>query len=324
MKRTISKYSIFLIFLVLVILLAIITKGKFIQPGNILNVARQVSVIGLIAYGVTLIIITTGIDLSSGSLLALVSVVTASLIQVDTQTGTFVLYPDLPALPLIVPIIVGLVLATAIGFSNGAFVVFAKIPPFISTLGMMTIARGLAFLYSNGRPLSSLNSRFVFIGQGFLLRIPNPVWIFVFFGCVTALIMNRTKTGRYIYAIGANRRAAHVSGINTSLILLLVYMYASFLVGVAAVVQTARIDSGQAGLGISYELFAIASASIGGTSFTGGRGSISGTFIGAMIIGVIKNGMDILAVSPYWQQVVLGLIIIFAVVLDQRKYAAQT
>ena len=324
-KDTLNKYSIYFIFLFLIILLTIITGGRFLKIDNLFNIVRQVSIIGLVAYGVTLIIITTGIDLSSGAVLALISVVTASFLQTQKGIGSYILYPNLPALPIILPILIACLVGLLAGFSNGALVVWAKIPPFIATLGMFIVARGVAFIYANGRPLSALNPTFnAIFGQGFSLGVPNPVWIFILMGAITYIILAHTRLGRYIYAIGANRKAAHVSGINTEICLLFVYMYAGFLISIASVVQTARIGSGQAGLGVSLELYAIASAVIGGTSLTGGKGTIIGTFVGTLIIGVIKNGMDIQNVPADWQQVVLGAIIITAVVLDQYKNRAKS
>lgn len=318
-KEILSKYRIYFVFLGLVLFFSIITQGRFLQISNIFNVMRQVSIVGLIAYGVTLIIITTGIDLSSGAILALISVVIASLLQTGAS-GTFIKYPNLPQLPIILPILIALILGLLLGSINGSLVVWAKIPPFIATLGMFITARGFAFIYANGRPISTLNPIFKErFGQGFTLAIPNPVLIFIFMGIVTYIILSHTRLGRYIYAIGANRKAAYVSGINTDLCLLFVYAYAGLLTAIATIVQTARIDSGQAGLGISFELYAIASAVIGGTSLTGGIGTITGTFVGALIIGIIRNGMDMQNIPADWQQVVLGAIIIIAVIIDQRK-----
>lgn len=315
------KNSISVIFLSLVVVLTIASGGKFIAIGNILSIIRQSSIIGIIAIGVTLIIITTGIDLSSGSLVALVSVVAASLVQVQTETGIFVKYPGLPGLPLIVPIVAALMLGGLVGFINGFVVVKAKIPAFIITLGMMAMARGAAFLYANGRPLSGLSDQFTqLFGLGFFLYIPNPVWIFFIVAIFSHFILNNTNIGSFIYAIGSNERAAYVSGINTGKYLLFVYTYAGLLVGISSLILTARIGSGQPGLGVGYELFAIASAVIGGTSFAGGRGTIMGTIIGTLMISVIKNGMDLLNVSAYFQQIILGMVIVAAVIFDQQKY----
>ena len=318
-KSFIVKNSIYFIFTVIVIFLTIATQGRFLALNNILNIVRQTSIIGLIAFGVTLIIITHGIDLSSGSVLALISVIVASLLQTQKDSGIFIRYPNLPVLPIIIPIFLGLLLGGLIGLINGGFIVWGNLPPFISTLGMMTTARGFAFIYAGGRPLSALNPSFNVLGQGFLFGIPNPVWIFLIFGFIVHLVLNNTKLGKYIYAIGANPKVAYVSGINTKLCTLFIYVFAGFLVAVASIILTARIGSGQAGLGISYELFAIASAVIGGTSLNGGIGTIPGTFIGVLLISVIKNGMDILNVSAYSQQIALGIIIIVAVIIDQRK-----
>lgn len=322
-KHIIKEYSIFFIFFGLILLLTIVTKGKFLTFTNISNIIRQVSIIGIIAYGVTFVIITAGIDLSSGSVLAFISVVIASLLQTD-RTGTYIRYESLPPIPVILVVILALIIGAMIGAVNGSLIVWAKIPPFISTLGMFTIARGLAFLYSNGRPLSGLNPDFNAIGTGFSLGISNPIWILVLLGVVSHVILSHTRLGRFIYAIGANKKAAYVSGINTHMCTLFVYVFATFLVAVASIIQTARIGSGQAGLGVSFELYAIASAVIGGTSFSGGKGTIIGTFIGALIIGIIRNGMDIIGINANWQQVALGAIIIFAVVLDQQKNKTKT
>ncbi len=325
MRAFFHKYSIFVILFFLVLFLTIASNGAFLTLSNILGIVRQSSIIGIIAFGVTLIIIRTGIDLSSGSLLAFVSVVSASLLQTQKDTGIFIKYPNLPVLPILVPVFVGLALGAAVGCINGTVVVKAKIPPFIITLGMMTIARGAAFIYSNGRPLSALNQNFnTMFGDGFFLLIPNPVWTFAIFAFITHFILSNTHIGSYIYAIGSNSRAAYVSGINTGKYLIFVYTYAGFLVGVASLVLTARIGSGQAGLGMSYELFAIASAVIGGTSFSGGRGTIWGTVMGTIMIGVIKNGMDILNISAYLQQIVLGIVIVAAVIVDQQKYKVRS
>ncbi len=319
LKNLLNKYSIYFILLAFVVVLAVASGGTFLQLSNLESVIRQSSIIGIIAFGVTLVIITAGIDLSSGAVLALISVIVASLAQQDTGTGIFIKFPGLPDLPIIVPVLVGLLVGSCIGFINGGLITWTKIPPFIPTLGMFTAARGAAFLYANGRPLSSLSEKFNQIGQGSVWIISNPVLLFFICGVITYVILRRTKLGRYIYAVGANKNAAYVSGIRTNRVLIFVYMFAGLMTGVSAIILTSRIGSGQAGLGTSYELYAIASAVIGGTSFTGGRGTVGGTVVGALLIGVIRNGMDILNVSVYWQQIILGFIIVIAIVIDQRK-----
>ena len=194
-----------------------------------------------------------------------------------------------------------------------------KIPPFIATLGMMTFARGWAFIYSQGRPRGSLIDSFQAIGQGSILGIPNPAIILLVCVALTYLILQHTLWGRYTYALGSNLQAAVVSGIKTDRYLILVYTFAGFLAAVAAIVLTARIGSGQPGLGLGYELDAIAASVIGGTSLAGGLGSAGGTLIGALIIGVMKNGLDILNVSADFQQVARAIIIVVAVTIDVRK-----
>ncbi len=221
-----------------------------------------------------------------------------------------------PVLPVL---LIGLLIGAFGGFINGGLIAKFKIPPFVATLGMMTFARGWAFIYSEGRPRGSLIPQFEIIGQGSLLGIPNPAWILLICVLITHVILKHTLWGRYTYALGSNIQAAIVSGINTNRYILLVYTYAGFLSAVASIVLTARIGSGQPGLGMSYELDAIAASVIGGTSLSGGIGSAGGALIGALIIGVMKNGLDILNVSADFQQVMRAIIIVVAVIIDVRK-----
>jgi len=314
-KEFFRKYAIVLIFLAMFILMAILSPA-FLAPRNLLNVVRQISVIGLLGIGVTMAIIATGIDLSSGSVLALSAVVAASLAQAPDWAAAK--YPGLQ-LPLIVPILAGLVIGAACGFVNGSLIARFRIPPFIATLGMMTVARGLALLYSDGRPVSGTHSAYNFIGQGEVLGIPFPILILVVVAVGTHIMLNNTRFGRYIYAIGGNEQAARVSGLNISRVKIGIYTLAGLLSGLAGIVLSSRISSGQPGLGMGYELDAIASAVIGGTSFSGGVGTVWGTMIGALIIGVLNNGLDLLNVSAYWQQIVKGAIIVVAIIIDERK-----
>jgi len=318
-KTILSKYSIFFILIGLVLLLTVLTKGIFLNPINLLNILRQISVIGIISLGVTMVIITAGIDLSSGSVLALVSVVVASLLQ----------QPDAPARlfeggkpwPVALVIVIGLLVGAIAGLINGFLVAKMKIPPFIATLGMMTFARGWAFIYSDGRPRGSLLPEFNAIGQGATLFIPNPAWILIIMVIVTHVILKHTLWGRYTYAIGSNPQAAVVSGINVKKYTVMVYTYAGFLSALAGIVLAARIGSGQPGLGMSYELDAIAASVIGGTSLSGGIGTAVGALVGGLIIGVMKNGLDILNISADFQQVLRAIIIVVAVIIDVRKHA---
>ncbi len=313
-----SKYSIALILIGLVVVISILTQGIFLRMVNILNVLRQISVIGIIALGVTMVIITGGIDLSSGSVLALTSVVIAGLLQeagaADRLFAGGSPWPILPAL------FIGLLVGATAGLINGILVAKGRIPAFIATLGMMTFARGWAFIFSQGRPRGSIVDAFEWIGQGTILGIPNPAWVLLI--CVTAthIILKHTLWGRYTYALGSNMQAAVVSGINVNRYLVMVFIYAGFLSAVAAIVLTARIGSGQPGLGIQYELDAIAASVIGGASLSGGIGTAGGTLVGALIIGVMKNGLDILNVSADYQQVMRAIIIVVAVIIDVRKH----
>jgi inositol transport system permease protein len=245
-----SKHSILLIFIGLCILIAILSGGIFLRIGNLLNVLRQISVIGIIALGVTMCIITAGIDLSSGAVVAMVAVVVASLVQAPDAMDR--LFPGGHPWPIGIVIVIGLLIGLFIGFLNGAMITKLRIPPFIATLGMMTFARGWAFIYSQGRPRGSLTDAFQSLGQGSILGIPNPAIILVLCVLLTYLILGHTLWGRYTYAIGSNLQAAIVSGIKTDRYLLMVYSFAGFLYGIAAIVLTSRIGSGQPGLGLGY------------------------------------------------------------------------
>ena len=312
----IKKYAIIGILLLFVIALAIVTGGNFLQPQNLLNVIRQVSAIGVIAVGMTFVIIAKGIDLSVGSILALSAVVSASLVQMPGATNT--LFPGLQ-LPWFVGVLVGLAVGTLVGLVNGSLVAYFKIAPFIATLGMMTAARGLALIYTDGRPLSKLNPAYNFIGQGDILGIPVPILILALVALAAHFMLTRTRFGRHVFAYGGNEQAARVSGINISRIMLGIFAMTGLLAGLAGILLSSRIGSGNPQLGTGIELDAITATVIGGTSFNGGIGTIWGTIVGALIIGVINNGLDLMNVSPFWQQVVKGIIIVLAIIIDERK-----
>lgn len=309
------KYAIVFIFLAMVLLLSLLSPA-FLKPQNLINVVRQISVIGFLAIGVTVVIISTGIDLSLGSVLGLSAVVAASFAQ--EQGWKEALYPGMQ-FPLFVPILAGLAVGVACGLLNGFLIATFRIPPFIATLGMMTAARGVAYIYSNGRPVSTLNDPFLFIGQGYLLGIPVPIILFAIVIVGTSLMLNYTRFGRNIYAIGGNELAARVSGINISRTKVWIYIFSGLMAGLGGIVLTSRVASATPGLGVGFELDAIAAAVIGGTSFTGGIGTVWGTVIGALIIGTMNNGLDLLNVSPFYQQVVKGVIIVVAIIVDERK-----
>ncbi|HYF83220.1 MAG TPA: ABC transporter permease [Clostridia bacterium] len=301
----IRKYGIFLIFIGMLILMSVLSPS-FFKVRNLLNIVRQMSIIAIVAMGVTMVIITTGIDLASGSVIALVSVMTAKFAHPNTY-------------PLIVPLLIGLAVGAGTGLVSGTIVAKGKIPPFIATLGMMTAARGVALLLSDGKPIGDFTKEFEFIGGGHILGIPVPIIILFLVAVISHILLNNTKFGSYVYAIGGNENSAVVSGVNVDKYKMLIYSYAGLLSAVAGIILTSRISSGQPGAGQGFELDAIASAVIGGTSLSGGIGTIPGTIIGALIIGVLNNGLDLLNVSAYWQQIVKGAIIVGAVLLDERK-----
>jgi inositol transport system permease protein len=311
------KYLIVFIFLGMCVLLAVFSpSNSFLKPQNLINVVRQISVTGLLSLGVMLCIIAMGIDLSLGSVLGFAAVVAASLVQ---QPGwKEALYPGLQ-LPAIVAVLAGMVVGLGLGAVNGGLISIFKIPPFIATLGMMTMARGFAYIYSNGRPVSTLNADFLWLGGGDVLGLPVPIIIFGIVIVLTHLMLNFTRFGRHIYAIGGNETAARVSGVNLGRTKLGIYAFSGLMAGLGGIVITARTQSATPALGMGYELDAIAAAVIGGTSFAGGIGTVWGTVVGALIIGVMNNGLDLLNVSPFYQQVVKGVIIIVAIIIDERK-----
>jgi ribose transport system permease protein len=295
--------------LMLLCLVLTIASPHFLTVSNLLNVAQQTSINAIIAAGMTFVIISAGIDLSVGSILAFTGVVLGSLI-----TGGF---------PLPICIVGSLALGLICGFLNGALISFGRLPPFIATLGMMSVARGGALLYTQGRPISGFPDSFRFLATGEVFHIPMPVFIMGGVYAIAHFLLSRTKLGRYTYAIGGNEQAAHLSGVNVRLYKMLVYGISGLLSAMAAVILSARLNSAQPIAGIMYELDAIAATVIGGTSLMGGEGKIAGTLIGALIMGVLRNGLNLLDVSSYVQQTIIGLVIISAVFLDMSLKKAK-
>ncbi len=291
----------------------------FVKQSFLLNEQRlivmilQVSVIGIIAVGVTQAIITGGIDLSSGSVVALTAMVAASLAQ--SSDAVRAVYPSLTDLPVIVPVVAGLAVGAAAGLLNGTLIAWTSIPPFIATLGVMVTARGIAKWYTRGQPVSMLTDAYADIGSGAV-----PVMIFLGTALVFHITLRYTRYGKFTYAIGANPQAARVSGINVARHLMVVYTIAGTLSGLAGIVTSARAVSGQAGMGMMYELDAIAAAVIGGASLSGGVGRITGTVIGTMILGVVTSGFTFLRIDAYYQEIVKGAIIVVAVIADQYRH----
>jgi inositol transport system permease protein len=272
----------------------------------------QVSVIGIIAIGVTQVIITGGIDLSSGSVVALTAMVAASLAQ--SSEALRAVYPSLIDLPVVVPVAAGLAVGAAAGLVNGSLIATTGIPPFIATLGVMVTARGIAKWYTRGQPVSMLTDAYATLGSGAV-----PVVIFLATALIFHVALRYTRYGKFTYAIGANREAARICGIRVGRHLVVVYAIAGVLSGLAGVLTSARAISGQAGMGLMYELDAIAAAVIGGASLSGGVGRISGTVIGTLILGVVTSGFTFLRIDAYYQEIVKGAIIVAAVVADQYR-----
>jgi len=272
----------------------------------------QEAIIGIIAVGVTQIIIMGGIDLSSGSLVGMTAMIAASLAQ--TAGFSHAVYPGLTGLNPFFPVAAGLICGLLAGLVNGSLIAMTKIPPFIATLGMMVSARGVADWYTDGQPIGNLEESYAMIGSGWW-----PVIIFLVVAAVFHIALRYTRYGKFTYAIGANPLAARVSGINVERHIIIVYAIAGLLSGLAGIVQTARAISGQAGVGVGFELDAIAAAVIGGTSLSGGVGRLTGTVIGTVILGVLTSGFTFLNVDAHYQEIIKGAVIIAAVVADQYR-----
>jgi inositol transport system permease protein len=272
----------------------------------------QMSVIGIIAVGATLVIITSGIDLSSGSVVAATAVVSASLAQVSDFPRA--VFPHLTDLAPFWPILAGVTVGLVIGLINGVLIAVTSIPPFIATLGTMVAARGFAKWFTGAMPVSMLTDQFAWIGSG-----GNPVVVFIVLAAIFQVVLRYTRFGKFTYAIGANRQAAVVSGINVNRHLIWIYAIAGLLSGIAGTVTAARAVSGQAGMGVMYELDAIAAVVIGGTSLSGGIGRVTGTVIGVLILGVMTSGFTFIRLDAYYQEMVKGAIIVAAVVADQYR-----
>jgi len=310
-----SKFQSLIALIVLCVVLSFLSD-KFLTVNNVWNVMQQISVNICISVGMTLVVLTSGIDLSVGSVLALSGAITAGLLKNGIEWQGQNVYVGFTVLGAI---LAGLLAGGLIGCFNGWTITRFKVPPFVATLAMLTMARGLTLLWTKGFPISVLGPGFDFIGTGWLLGIPVPVWISLVVILAALVLTKKMSIGRYIYAIGGNENAARLSGININKIKIIVYSLAGVLAAVGGLIVTARLDSAQPNAGISYELDAIAAVVIGGTSLAGGRGSIWGTVLGAVIIGVLNNGLVLLNVSPFWQEVVKGLVILLAVIIDRAN-----
>ncbi|HVW20336.1 MAG TPA: ABC transporter permease [Opitutaceae bacterium] len=320
LRSWLSRYSTVLALAAMAAALALGTD-TFLTASNLLNVLRQISVNLCLSIGMTLVILSGGIDLSVGSVLALAGAVAAGLLK-----HGFVLPGGAVGAEVTVSgaLLAGLLVGGACGGANGLAVTRFGLPPFVATLGMLSIARGLTLLWTGGFPINDLGPGFGFLGTGRVAGVPMPVWIsgllaLVFFG-----VTRRTRWGRRLYAVGGNARAAALSGVNVAGVQLAAYVLAGALSGVAGLLAAARLDSATPSAGAGYELDSIAAVVIGGTSLSGGRGSVPGTVLGCLIIGVLNNGLVLLGVSPFWQQVIKGAVILLAAAFDRRGAEAET
>lgn len=319
--RIFEEYGMALVFAGICLLVAAWTKGLFVRPDNIVNVLRQISINACIATGMTFVIITGGIDLSVGSVLAVVGIVTAQLLT--RLSGAM---PVGPA--IVLACLVGLVVGGLMGSISGFTIARFRVPPFVATMAMMTGARGVAFLLCDGRPVWNLPIQFNVVGRGYILGdafgpwIPVPVVMMVTVMAIAHVILTRTQIGRYVYAVGGNEEAARLSGINVGRVKMFVYCLSGVTAALGGIILISRLASGQPGAGESYELYAIAATVLGGTSLSGGKGTMTGTVIGALIMGVLNNGLNLAGVESYTQNVILGAVILGAVLIDKLRKAA--
>lgn len=298
-----------LIGLFLLVIVITLLNPSFLSVNNLLNVLRQVSISALIAFGMTFVILTGGIDLSVGSTLALTGATAASLLASGTDP--------------IIAMGAALILGVLLGAVNGVIITKGKVAPFIATLATMTIYRGLTLVYTEGRPVSGLgdSAAFQMFGKGYFFGIPVPVITMIITFVVLYFILHKTTFGRRVYAVGGNEEASKLSGISPDRVKIAVYAITGLLAAMSALILTSRLNSAQPTAGESYELDAIAAVVLGGTSLTGGKGWIFGTLVGALIIGVLNNGMNLIGVSSFFQQVVKGVVILLAVLIDRKKTA---
>lgn len=301
-----EKYGTLLALILLMVFVTILNPS-FIEPNNLMNLLRQISINALIAFGMTFVILTGGIDLSVGSALALTGVLSAGMLVAGLN----------PFLTIILILIIGAIL----GALNGLLITWGKLAPFIVTLATMTIFRGLALVYTNGKPITGIGDSVIFqwLGKGYLFGVPIPAIIMIVIFLILRFVLQRTTFGRKTYAIGGNEKAAFISGIRVNRVKIAIYSISGTLAALAGMILMSRLNSAQPTAGVAFEMDAIAAVVLGGTSMAGGKGRISGTLIGALIIGVLNNGMNLLGISAFYQQVVKGVVIIIAVLIDRKK-----
>ena len=298
----IRRYSVLLILLAIGVIFTL-GSDRFLTPSNLMNIALQTSIIAIVAIGMTFVILTAGIDLSVGSVVALCGALAAGL-AVQQELGTYL------------GIILALVAGVVVGLINGLLIVKGKMPPFVATLSTLAIARGLTLVYTEGRPISGIDERFIFFGGGEILGIATPVIIMVIIFVIAYIVLRSTRFGNYVYATGGNEEISRLAGIRTSSVKLSVYMISGFLAAVGGVLLTARLWSAQPNAAVGLELDAIAAPVLGGVSLFGGVGGVAGAVVGAFILGVLSNGLNLMGVPSFWQQVIKGVVLILAIMVD--------
>jgi len=306
-----------LLFLIILMVIFTALKPSFIDPINVFNIMRQISITGLIALGMTFVILTAGIDLSVGSLLALCGMVAAIVAKGGAASTLSLSASDATGYGWFAALLAAVVAGSLAGGAQGVVITRLKVPPFVVTLGGLTIFRGLTLMLSNGGPISGFDSDMRWFGTGLVGPVPVPVIIFAIAAVICHVVLRYTRYGRAVYAVGGNMEAARLSGIRVDRILISVYVIVGFFAGLAAFVLSARLNSAEAVAGLGYELTVISAVVIGGTSLFGGIGSVGGTVVGAALIGVLQNGLQFNNVSSYTQSVVIGLILILAVAFDR-------
>ena len=312
MKKVMKYMSELTTLIALIGLMMVITfiNPNFLTANNLLNLLLQVTANGFIAFGMTFVILTGGIDLSVGSILALSSALTAGLIAAG--------------IPVPFAILLAVCMGGIFGMLNGLLVAYGKLAPFIVTLASMTIFRGATLVFTNGNPLTQglgYSFLFQFLGQGYVVGIPFPVILMFLVFIILYVVLHKTAFGKSVYALGGNEKAAYISGVKLSKVKIIIYTISGIMASISGLIITSRLSSAQPTAGTSYEMDAIAAVVLGGTSLSGGKGRILGTLIGALIIGVLNNGLNIIGVSAFWQQVVKGVVILIAVLLDRFKMA---
>lgn len=304
-KHFLGDYGLIVVFGIVLVYLAFATDN-FLTTTNLINVVRQSSIVGFLALGMTFVMITAGIDLSVGSIAGL-SGIAAALVAPSDGTA------------FLVPIAVGIGVGLLVGLANSALIVGGAILPFLATLAMMTVARSAALIITDGKPVTGLSDQFAWLGTGKVGWVPVPVILFVVAAIVTHVVLSRTRFGRHVYAVGSNEESARKVGISTRRVLLGVYLLAGGLAALGGIILTARVNGADPLAGTGFELQAISAVVIGGTSLFGGVGSIKGTVLGVLLVGVVMNGLNLLNVSSYYQQAAQGLILVLAVLLNRWK-----